>query len=180
MAHTSFTGGMTGQWRVTSIATLVGPPLASVEALAISQAPAVDGAWRLTGVASYVRYVERAERQALVSRQAGLGRTDAVCAALIPIAKSQAWWDMTQDERRQIFEGKSRHIAASLKYLPAIARQLYHCRDLGEPFDFLTWFEFAPEHEPAFEELLAGLRSAEEWRYVTREIDIRLTRDAQG
>src|SRR2546428_7160638 len=29
-------------------------------------------------------------------------------------------------------------------YLPAIARRLYHCRDLGEPFDFLTWFEYAP------------------------------------
>jgi hypothetical protein len=48
------------------------------------------------------------------------------------------------DERRDVFETKSHHIADSLKYLPAIARQLYHCRDLGQPFDFLTWFEYAP------------------------------------
>ncbi len=102
-----------------------------------------------------------------------------MCAALIPIAKSQVWWDMTQDKRREIFEGKSKHIAASLKYLPAIARQLYHCRDLGEPFDFLTWFEFACANEPAFDDLLLGLRAAEEWRYVTREIDIRLKRAAK-
>ena len=73
-----------------------------------------------------------------------LGRPEATCAALIPIRKSQAWWDLTQEERRQIFEDKSHHIADSLKYLPAIARQLYHCRDLGEPFDFLTWFEYDP------------------------------------
>ena len=76
--------------------------------------------------------------------QAGLGRPEATCAALIPIKKSAAWWELTQEERRQIFEDKSHHIAGSLKYLPAIARQLYHCRDLGEPFDFLTWFEYAP------------------------------------
>lgn len=159
--------------------TLHGAPLQAVDFLQDVHAPhlpAANAAWNLKGVTSYVRYVERAEKQQLVSRQAGLGRPEAMCAALIPIAKSQAWWDMTQDERREIFEGKSRHIAASLKYLPAIARQLYHCRDLAEPFDFLTWFEFAPDDKPAFDDLLFGMRSAEEWRYVTREIDIRLTR----
>jgi hypothetical protein len=63
-----------------------------------------------------------------------------------------------------------------MEYLPQIARRLHHGRDLGEPFDFLTWFEFAPEHEGLFDELLARLRASEEWRYVSREIDIRLTR----
>ncbi|KAH2817732.1 hypothetical protein KXV85_003964, partial [Aspergillus fumigatus] len=63
----------------------------------------------------------------------------------------------------------SHHISASLKYLPQVARQLYHCRDLGEPFDFLTWFEYAPEHAPQFEELVATLRDTEEWTFVERE-----------
>ena len=88
---------------------------------------------------------------------AGAGRTrpsEASCAALIPIRKSAAWWELTQEERRRIFEDKSHHIAGSLKYLPMIARQLYHCRDLGEPFDFLTWFEYAPEHAMLFEDLV--------------------------
>jgi hypothetical protein len=63
-----------------------------------------------------------------------------------------------------------------LRYLPAIARRLHHSRDLGEPFDFLTWFEFAPQDEPAFDDLLAALRATEEWNYVEREVDIRLER----
>jgi hypothetical protein len=75
-----------------------------------------------------------------------------------------------------MFEDKSRHIADSLKYLPAIARQLYHSRDLGEPFDFLTWFEYAPEHAQEFEDLVGGLRETEEWSYVEREVDVRVVR----
>ena len=55
-----------------------------------------------------------------------------------------------------------------LKYLPAIARKLYHCRDIGEPFDFLTWFEFAPSHAEAFEELVYTLRQTEELCYVRK------------
>jgi chlorite dismutase len=133
--------------------------------------------WRLAGVASHVRYVERAEKEKLVAVQAGLGRPEATHAALIPIKKNAAWWELTQEERRRIFEDKSQHIAASLKYLPAIARQLYHCRDLGEPFDFLTWFEYEPAHADAFEELVATLRATEEWRYVEREVDIRVERE---
>jgi chlorite dismutase len=95
---------------------------------------------------------------------------------LIPIRKTDAWWALAQDERRAIFEDRSRHIGVGLEYLPAVARRLHHCRDLGEPFDFLTWFEYAPEDAGAFEELVRRLRQTEEWRYVDREIDIRLTR----
>ena len=98
-------------------------------------------------------------------------------AALIPITKSAEWWELAQDERREIFEERSRHTATGLRYLPAIARRLYHCRDLGEPFDFLTWFEYAPSDADAFEELVGLLRATEEWRYVVREVDIRLSRD---
>ena len=65
-----------------------------------------------------------------------------------------------------------------MKYLPAIARKLFHSRDIGEPFDFLTWFEYAPDDADAFEELLFALRSTEEWSYVDREIDIRLTKNS--
>jgi len=53
---------------------------------------------------------------------------------------------------------------------------LHHSRDLGEPFDFVTYFEYAPEDAAAFEDLVARLRETEEWRFVTREVDIRLER----
>lgn len=71
-------------------------------------------------------------------------RPEATHAAIIPITKSGAWWRLAQDERREIFEESSHHIAIGLEYLPAVARELYHGRDLGEPFDFLAWFEYAP------------------------------------
>jgi chlorite dismutase len=45
--------------------------------------------------------------------QAPLGRREATFAALIPIKKSAAWWELTQEQRRAIFEDKSRHIAAA-------------------------------------------------------------------
>ena len=101
-------------------------------------------------------------------------------AAFIPIRKTATWWNFTQEERRNIFEKKSHHIAEGVKYLPSVARQLYHSRDIGEPFDFLTWFEYAPQHSEEFEELVRTLRQTEEWRHVDREIDIRLMREPEG
>ena len=57
-----------------------------------------------------------------------------------------------------------------------LSLNLLELPDLGEPFDFLTWFEYAPEHADAFEELVRRLRSTAEWRYVEREVDIRASR----
>ena len=173
-----FIGGTTGRWRVECISALTGPTLPPVPRLAIfdgyhTTAPA-DGVWLLRGVTSYERYVQRAERSALVARQPDLGRPNATRAALIPIKKSMTWWELTQDERRMIFEERSHHISIGLRYLPAIARRLYQSHDLGEPFDFLTWFEYAPADAEVFEELVGTLRETEEWTYVEREIDIRL------
>jgi chlorite dismutase len=181
---TVFRGGQSGAWRVTRFAPVKGAALARTPALSTVYSASIAlpilpslTSWRLAGVTSHVRYTERAEKDQLVAAQAPLGRPQAICAALIPIKKSAAWWELTQEERRQIFEDRSHHIAASLKYLPAIARQLYHCRDLGEPFDFLTWFEFEPAHAEMFEELVGMLRATEEWNYVEREVDIRVERE---
>jgi hypothetical protein len=44
--------------------------------------------------------------------------------------------------------------------------------------DFLTWFEFAPEHEALFDDLPVRLRQTREWSYASRAIDIGLTRTA--
>ena len=181
---TIFRGGRSGAWRVTRFAAVRGASLAPTPALSVVHSLSIalpimpsPTSWRLAGVASHLRYTERPEKEQLVAVQAEIGRPEATYAALIPIKKSAAWWELTQEERRQIFEDKSHHIASSLKYLPAVARQLYHCRDLGEPFDFLTWFEYAPADADAFEELVRTLRATEEWRYVEREVDIRMERE---
>ena len=181
---TTFRGGQSGGWRITALVPVKGEPLAPMRSLSVIHAAAIalplvpsPNAWRLAGVASHLRYVERAEKTRLAEVPASLGRVEASRAALIPIRKSAAWWELTQEERRRIFEEKSHHIGASLKYLPMIARQLYHCRDLGEPFDFLTWFEYAPENTTLFEDLVGMLRATEEWAYVEREVDVRVTRE---
>jgi len=178
---TTFRGGQSGAWRVTLNSAVKGEALAAVTALAITQNASIalpilpsSTSWRLVGVTSHLRYVEKAEKEQLAEKHAPLGRKEATFAALIPIRKSAAWWELNQDERREILEAKSHHISGTLKYLPQVARQLYHCRDLGEPFDFITWFEYAPEHATAFEELVVMLRASEEWTFVEREIDVRL------
>lgn len=180
----TFMGGTTGRWRVERSQALRGPALPTVLRVAILQGHQAttpeDGGWLLRGVISYERYVLRAERAALVAQQPELGRLEATKAALIPITKSAAWWELTQEERRAILEDRSHHIAIGLKYLPAIARRLHHGHDLGEPFDFLTWFEYVPEDAEAFEELVGVLRQTEEWSYVEREVDIRLTREGEA
>ena len=175
-----FAGGDTGEWMIEQSTPVRGDGLPSAARLAIVEGRPVDGpqgaSWVLSGVAGHVRYVNADERTALGARQETLGRRAATRAALIPIRKTAAWWDLAQDERRYIFEERSRHIRIGLEYLPAVARRLYHCRDLGEPFDFLTWFEYAPQHAEAFEELVGRLRETAEWGYTEREVDIRLRR----
>lgn len=176
---TIFVGGDAGIWRVLRIKTIIGSSLPESKHVNICGPGApisAQSAWMLRGTPSYERYVNRKEHDELTTKTPPLGRPNATYAALIPVLKSEAWWNLSQDERRAIFEDHSEHIKTGLRYLPAIARKLYHCRDLGEPFDFLTWFEFAPAEECAFDELVATLRRSEEWKYVEREIDIRLVR----
>jgi hypothetical protein len=141
--------------------------------------PAPRASWVLRGITSHERYVVREERNQIVARLLGLGRPEATCAALIAIRKNDAWWALTQDERLNIFKEQSHHTRIGLQGFPELARRLHHCRDLSEhePFDFLTWFEYEPAQEATFNKLVTELRATEEWKYVEREIDIRLVRE---
>ncbi len=175
----SFIGGTEGPWRVERVMAVKGDTLAKPARVKIASGlipDATDNTWTLRGVTSNQRYTTQEENKKLVSVQEGLNRPEATCAALIPIRKNAAWWAMSQDQRRDILEKHSKHIEIGLRYLPAIARKLHHSRDLGEPFDFITWFEFAPTHTHEFDELLHALRASEEWNYIDREVDIRLVR----
>ena len=176
----AFAAGRSGGWRIERIEAVLGDGLPAAERLAVIEGAgpdlAADGRWVLRGVTSNLRYTHRPETEAMAARQEGLHRPQASRAALIPIRKTEAWWALAQDERRAIFEEQSRHIGIGMASLPAVARRLHHSRDLGEPFDFLTWFEYAPEHADAFEAMVRELRGTTEWRYVEREVDIRLSR----
>lgn len=177
----TFAGGSMGPWRIVSMEAVVGEPLPIASRLDVVIGMGEAGAetkWVLRGTTSNERYTTRAEKDALMATQVALGRGEATCSALIPIKKSDAWWALPQDERRAILEERSRHVETGLRYLPAIARRLHHCRDLGEaqPFDFLTLFDYSPADASAFEDLVGELRCTEEWKFVEREVDIRLVR----
>lgn len=173
-----FVGADAGEWAITSISEFRGEGLPPAPFLAIdSEFGAGNAAWTLRGAGSNLRYTTASERSSLQAKQEGLGRPASTRAALIPIRKSAEWWAMAQDERRAVYERGS-HLPIGLDYLPGVARKLYHSRDHGEPFDFLTWFEFAPELEADFDHMLVRLRDCAEWEYVDREVDIRLTRVA--
>ena len=178
LMFTIFRGGRSGAWRVTRFGPVRGASLAPTPSLlsvvqsladrsAIMPSPDRSRGWPASPATSLYRARRKEER--LDADRAEIGRPEATYAALIPIKKSATWWELTQEERRQIFEDRSHHIANSLKYLPAVARQLYHCRDLGEPFDFLTWFEYAPARALGirFAELAARCAPPRRWRYAS-------------
>lgn len=180
----TFLVGDAGPWKFVESKRVIGEGLPEARALSIVSdfIPAMpDGvAWLLRGVTSNERYVTRSEKDQLVMNQAGLGRPETDCAALIPIPKYAAWWAMTQDVQRKVFEDESNHTVTGLKYLPAIARRLHHCRDLHqlEPFDFLTWFEFSKTDTGAFDLLVKELHATPEWTFVEREVEIRVVRNS--
>jgi chlorite dismutase len=169
------------EWRIERVVSVRGETLPDAKGLRRIEGADFfdpkDARWVLQGVRSNERYVEREEKVRLAAVQEGLGRPNSRQSALIPIKKTAAWWDLAQDERRAIFEARSRHNAIGMKYLPAIARRLYHCRDLGGPFDFLTWFEFGDGDIDMFDDLVGRLRETEEWAYVEREVEVRSHRE---
>jgi chlorite dismutase len=179
----TFVGGDTGVWQIVSMTTVFGDPIPEASRLSVisgaTDSTTADAKWHLRGIISNERYVTRQEKDQLVAKQQSLGRPESVYAALIPVRKKASWWILPQDERRRILEECSKHVAIGMKYLPAIARRLHHCRDLGEnePFDFLTWFEYAASESAAFDDLVVQLRATEEWTYVDRDTDVRLVRD---
>lgn len=179
---TSFLGGAEGEWRVTAHTTLRGDPIEPVSRIAVVSGglPAQGAAaWLLRGTGTHDRYTTRPEKAELVSKQVPIGRPEATRSALILLRKNAEWWGLTQEERRAILEEQSHHIAIGMRYLPAVARRLLHCRDFAtqEPFDFLGFLDFAPESEAAFDEMLDLLRATPEWSFIDRDIDIRLTKD---
>jgi len=177
-----FSAGEAGAWLVDSIAPIVGESLPPASHVAVLEGPAVavphaPHAWALSGVVSSLKYATRADVTAMNAKgqPATCSRAEDTLAALIPIRKSEAWWALTQDERMGVMRAGA-HFELGTEYLPAVARRLHHCRELGaaQPFDFLTFFTYAPAEAGRFDEMLRRLRATPEWAYVEREVDVRL------
>ena len=104
-----FIGGNSGDWKVTSTMTIKGKPIKEVSHISIVTSTlekSKEGIWAHKGIISNTRYVERKELTKLQAIQPETGREAATCASFIVMDKSEEWWAMTQDERREIFEKK--------------------------------------------------------------------------
>src|SRR5262249_27369275 len=90
----SFVAGEQGDWHIERMHVICGDGLAAARRLSMVRGMAGEGDanWVLRGVTSNLRYTTDGERKRLAAQQAGLGRDEARCAALIPIRKTEAWW----------------------------------------------------------------------------------------
>lgn len=160
----AFVAGFEGLWLVEGMTAPVGEPLAPAARLSVVEGPAAEiaeGRWVLRGVVSGQGEDARAD-------QLPLGRPDARCAALLAVRMSPAWWERAAEDRRAL--------SANIQHGPAISRRIHRARDRDEPFDVLTWFEFAPDLQSELNEVVARLRESEEWSYVERDVELRLIR----
>ncbi len=137
---TTFRGGIRGSWRVDRVEGVRGATLPLVSRIEILrnlewELPA-GCVWSLRGVTEDYHSTRTAEQERLRAVQPGLGRPASTRAALIPIRKSQSWWDLPLSERRAIFEARSQHIATGLEHLPTVARRLHHGRRPGGTLPF--------------------------------------------
>ena len=102
-------------------------------------------------------------------------------AAVTPLNKTAAWWEMDFMHRESFFlprydENENMivkgHTLASAAGVPNINRRLVHAPDgygLEGSYDFIGYFEFAEADAPVFRQVMEGLRDTvqnPEWKYV--------------
>ena len=150
-----------------------------------SFSPSVASVIQYHGVTQHLQYTSEAQRQELDGHSISeLEPSDHTTAVLIPIGKSEAWWNLAQDQRQAHFRktaAQEGHTAIGLRYVDRVFRKLYHSRYLHAAldYDFLTYFEFKDPYERDFRTLLAELRDAgsnPEWAYVDLEFEIWMTK----
>jgi hypothetical protein len=176
-------GGRVNRYRVEAVHVRSGAPIGGVEpgmTMARVEAPTpqpLQGRrFGAVGVVQHVLYTDAEKRRELAAISAGERGPRAV---LIPIAKSDAWWAMAQDERDRFFRRSPErpgHVDIGTRHARSIFRRLYQARyQAGSEWDFLTYFELAEEDTDGFRTLLSELRDPAlnpEWQFVERETEI--------
>jgi hypothetical protein len=168
----------------------IGPDLEAmlrIESAEPVHLPGIDPGHVFRGTAQHLNYTAAPQRADLEARSRPPIESPGTVCVMIPIAKSPAWWKLTPDERTACFQQASQHhqhAAIGAPYVERIYRKLYHSRYNGGPespipYDFVTYFEFEPEHTQAFQDLLTGLRDTNlnpEWAYVEHEFEVWMLR----
>lgn len=83
-------------------------------------------------------------------------------AIVIPIRKDADWWLLDQETRTNLMQ---EHAAATVPYLKAVKRKLYHATGLDD-VDFIAYFETATPAD--FNNLVIGLERTRENRHNKR------------
>lgn len=150
-----------------------------------SSSPSGSPVIQFHGVRQTLHYTSDAQSKELNARAIKeVEPSEHTMAVLIPIAKSDEWWKLAQDQRQAYFQKTDKHeghTAIGLKYVDRVFRKLYHSRYLNAAlsYDFLTYFEFKDIYEKDFRTLLAELRDVSrnpEWAYVNLEYEIWMTK----
>lgn len=165
-----------------------GSPLLRLETSTLITLP-IDPALQFRGTAQHLNYSAAHQRADLESRSRSPfpDGTPGVIGVMIPIHKTDAWWQLAPEIRTAHFQKAGehhQHAAIGSPYVERIYRKLYHSRYTGGPespipYDFVTYFEFLEPDRAAFEELLAGLRDTKlnpEWAYVDGEFEVWMRR----
>jgi hypothetical protein len=136
----------------------------------------------LEGADRAPRYTS-AELHDYAYKRAALRRTgrQAPCAIILPLSKTDEWWALGTLERHAFFYphvdirtgcAVPGHAQAADEGIASIFRRLFHNPDgyqqAGE-YDFITYFECAPEQLDIFSRVHQSLRDTSknpEWRYV--------------
>lgn len=179
--HFHFMGGMSGAWRVTSIVTHSGQSLPNATHVEIAngdfgRTPA-GTAWVFHGVARNTRFVTREEPRRSTSDLTPVPHFGESCAALILVRRSPDWWRLTQGDRNEVLELPSGRLRQRINILPSLLRLMPRRNAMPETFDSVTWFEYMPQDAAIFDDLAGTMRTSEEWKFVDREIVIKLTSD---
>jgi hypothetical protein len=121
--------------------------------------------------------VQYANKNAPTRRSGRVARN----AIIVPVRKTEAWWEMTALERHTYFYPHvdrasgcpvKGHARAAEPGISTLFRRMYHNPDgyqVPNEYDFITYFECEDEQLPVFDRVLANLRDPQqnpEWQYV--------------
>jgi hypothetical protein len=141
-----------------------------------------SGVLALEGAERAPRYTS-AELHDFAYKRAAQRRSgrQAPCAFILPVSKTAEWWSRSVLERHAFFyphvdaatgAAVPGHAQAAEAGIPTIFRRLFHNPDGYEregQYDFITYFECAPEHIDTFTGIYQALRDPAknpEWRYA--------------
>jgi hypothetical protein len=182
-------GGVRNRYRVNAVEVIKGPTPALPEPgwelhrIEAETPISASSAFQIRGVTGTAQYTDPSAPYAAANGLRALPVTnEPIFAVILPLRKTQAWWDLPFEQRKSHFHRDAthpHHTDVGVPYVPKIHRRLFHAREFTRDYDFVTYFEFRAADEPAFRRLCRELRDTKlnpEWNYIDRDFEIWMTK----